>query len=119
MSRAGDAALAAGVLAVVLAAAVVVDVVASPGAFVLGALGALGLELLLAARAATVRAVWARPGVRALSVAVGVLAVVVAAAVAPELGLNALAGGLVAYLVVLAVVASGALPPSTAWFGRG
>jgi hypothetical protein len=33
--------------------------------------------------------------------------------------LNALAGGLLAYLALLALVAAGILPPPTAWFDRG
>ncbi|MFC6953893.1 hypothetical protein [Halorubellus litoreus] len=118
MSRLGDGALAAGVLAGVVALAAAVGVAASPVAFAVGAVGAFLLEVLLSARAAAVRALWARAGVRVLSVGVVVLAAALAVAFRPESGLNALAGGLVAYLGLLAFVAVGLVPPSTAWFGR-
>lgn len=118
MSRRRDAALAGGVLSVVVAGGVAVDAGASPGAFALGALGAVVLEVVASARAARVRAAWRRRSVRALAVAVAALAVAAAAVVAPDAGLNALAGGLIAYLVLLALVARGRLPPSSAWFER-
>ncbi|WP_323675436.1 hypothetical protein [Halorubellus sp. PRR65] len=117
MSRLGDGALAAGVLAVVVALAAAGGVRASPFAFAAGAVGAVLLEGLLSARATVVEAVWARRTVRVVSVAVTVLAAAAAAAFRPKSGLSALAGGLVAYLLVLALVAGGLVPPSTAWFG--
>lgn len=118
MSRFADGALAAGVLAGVVALGVAVGVDASPRALAAGAVAAVLLEVLLSARAAAVRALWARPVVRVLSVGVVVLAAAVAVTFRPEGGLNALAGGLLAYLGLLAFVAVGLVPPSTAWFGH-
>lgn len=110
----GDAALAAVGLAVVVAAAVRGGVPPSPLALGVGAVAAVALELLASARAARVRALWTRRGVRPAAVAV----VAVATVALPAWGLNALAGGLLAYLALVALVAAGVLPPSTAWFDR-
>jgi len=114
----GDALAAAGVLAVVAVAGVAVDVALAPLAVLAGAAGAVALELLASARAAPVRTLWGRPGVRVLAVAVAVALVAVAAVAVPDWGLNALAGGLLAYLALLALVAAGVLPASTDWFDR-
>jgi hypothetical protein len=119
VSRVADGALAAGVLAGVVALGAAVHVDPSPRALAAGAVAAVLLEVLVSARATTVRALWARPVVRLVSVVVVVLVAALATVFRPESGLNALAGGLLAYLGLLAVVAVGLVPPSTGWFEHG
>jgi len=71
-------------------------------ALVVGAAGALALELLLSRRQAAVRRVWERPAVRwgATGAALVVLAAVVA--LRARVALWVAVGGLTAYLVLLA-----------------
>jgi len=115
VTLARDAALAAVVLAVVAAAGALTGTSLAPGAAVAGAAGAVALELLASRRAVAVRRVWSRPPVRVLAVAAAVAVVAAVAVRAPTLGLNALAGGLLAYLALVALVAGGVVPPTTAW----
>lgn len=115
MTLARDAALAAVVLAVVVVAAAVTATPVAPGAAAVGAVAAVALELLASRRAAAVQRLWSRPAVRLLAVAAAFAGVVAVAVLAPVLGLNALAGGLLAYVALVALVAGGVLPPTTAW----
>lgn len=115
MTLARDATLAAAVLVVVALASVVTDATLVPAAAVSGALCAVLLEVLASRRAAAIQRRWTHWSVQAATVAVAGLTVVAVAAVAPAVGLNALAGGLLAYLLLVALVAAGVLPPTTAW----
>jgi hypothetical protein len=115
VTRRRDAALAAGVLYLVVLAAIQTDTGFAPGAALLGIAGAIALEVLTAVRPRAVRRAWARPLVRWLAVAAAVAVVWFAAVRRPDLGLNALAGGLLAYLALLALVAVDVLPPTTEW----
>lgn len=115
MTLARDAALAGCVLAVVAVAGAITGTPPVPTAALAGGVGALVVELLASTRAGVIQRHWSRPPVRAAVVAVAVLAVVATAAFAPAVGLNALAGGLVAYLLLVALVAVGIVPPTTAW----
>ena len=115
MTLARDATLAACVLVVVALAGVVTDATLVPAAAVAGAIGALLLEVLASRRADAIQRRWMHWPVQAATVALALVAVASVAAVAPAVGLNALAGGLLAYLLLVALVAAGVVPPTTAW----
>lgn len=102
-----DGGLAAAGLVAVLAAAALVDVEGHPAALAAGVAGALVVEAVLQWRRAMVRRAWARREVKAATVGVFLAIVALSAAVAPATGLSLLAGGLVAYLALLAGVAVG------------
>lgn len=90
---------------------------ATPGPLLVGAGGALALELLMAWFPERSAALWANAWVQALSTAGVVVAGLVAALVAPLL-LAVLLGGLLAYFVLLALVLTGMLPGAETWFDR-
>lgn len=115
MTLARDAALAAVVLAAVVLALVLTEAAVASPAAVVGAGAAGALELLASRRTAAVQRLWAHPPVRLLAVAGAFAAVAAVAVIAPTRGLSALAGGLLAYLSLVALVASGVVPPTTAW----
>jgi hypothetical protein len=90
----------------------------TPTPVVVGVVGALLLELLLAVRAETVRRYWRRP--------TGRVAGVVALAAALWFGWRTLGGrvlvvalaGLATYLLLVAGVLAGVVPPTSEWLRR-
>jgi hypothetical protein len=96
-----DAALTLGVLAPVIAAAVVLDAPFSPTVVALGAGGAVAVELLLSIDPSRVRAVWNDRRIQATAVVVGVVGGVGLAVVAGPWVLTALSAGLCTYLGLL------------------
>jgi len=109
-----DGGLAAAALAVVLALARRRDVRVDPASALAGGVGALVLEWVLGRRPEAVRRHWDRPGVKAGSLLAFVGAVAVGSRIDEERTVSVAAGGLVGYLVVLGLVAAGALDPSRA-----
>ena len=93
---------------------------ASLAAAVVGAAGALGIELAMARHPAAARRLWADRRVRwggTLLVALGgPAAVAVDGGGVGPLVVAALLGGLIAYFLLLAGVCSGALVPPETWF---
>ncbi|WP_049898277.1 hypothetical protein [Halococcus agarilyticus] len=114
-TRLADGALAAAVLVLAVAVIRITRIDVSPSAILLGAGSTVGFELLAGRDPERVRRVWARRGVRAavvgVALALGVLAVVVRAAWFVVAG----AGALGCYLIVLALVAWGIVPPPESW----
>lgn len=109
--RRRDAALAAAPFVVVLGTVLVGLVRPEPAAILVGAALAVLAEAVAARRAAAVRAVWERPAVRVGATALAVLAVAAGAfwpggAADPHL-VSLAAGGLGAYLLLLAAAALG------------
>ncbi len=83
----------------------------APVWFLLGALGAVVLEALTLRYRQPVRSLWERRGVQ-LAAIVGVLGVALVAALTAATALTSLvAGGLVAYLVMLGLVSVGVVSP--------
>ncbi|WP_224447043.1 hypothetical protein [Haloprofundus salilacus] len=120
-SRYRDAILATFVLLSlsvgVAAAGVSLSALRSPSAAVVGCVGALSLELVMAAFPERSARLWRRPVVRVASI----LAVFVAAAAGVVLDVGewvvtALVAGLATYFVLLALVLSEAIPPPETWF---
>lgn len=107
MSLRRDTGLAGGVLVATGVAVFAVGADVSLPWVVAGALGTLGFELVATRRRATVRGYWDRPRVQATSVAAALVVVALGAWLAPSPVLSAVVGALVAYLLVLAVVAAG------------
>ncbi|QZX98619.1 hypothetical protein [Halobaculum rubrum] len=93
---------------------------ASLAAAVVGAAGALGIELTMARRPSAARRLWADRRVRwggTLLVALGgPAAVAVDGGGVGPLVVAALLGGLIAYFLLLAGVCSGVLAPPETWF---
>jgi hypothetical protein len=114
-TRSADGALAAAVLVLAVVAIRVGRIDVPPSAVLLGAGSTVGFELLAGRGPERVRRVWARRGVRATVVVatllVGALAVAARAAWLVVAG----AGALGCYLVVLALVAWGIVPPPRSW----
>lgn len=113
-----DAALAAAALSLVVLAAIRTNTGFAPADALVGIAGAVALEALTAVEPRVVRRAWERPLVRWLALGVALLGVWFAAVVRPDPGLNALAGGLLAYLALVALVAVDVLPPTTEWRTR-
>ncbi|WP_435062741.1 hypothetical protein [Halobaculum sp. EA56] len=92
----------------------------APLAAAAGACGAVAIELAMAARPDAARRAWADRRVRwggtLLVAAGGPVAVAVGGAGAGRVAVAALAGGLLAYFLLLAGVLSGALAPPETWF---
>ncbi|MDS0293171.1 hypothetical protein [Halogeometricum luteum] len=103
MGRRRDALLALVVLVPVAAAIVALDAPVTPLPVAVGAGGSLALEALLSLRAARVRAVWERPAVQAAALVLGGGLSVLAVLRFGPAAATALAAGLCAYLLVLAV----------------
>lgn len=91
------------------------DVSLAPAPALVGAVGALLVEVFLGQHHVLVREAWARRPVKAGAVLLGVAAVLVGGQLAPTLALSALLGGLLAYLAVLAGVTAGVLPAPRYW----
>lgn len=106
-SRLVDGVLAAAALCCVLLVAAALAVPASPSALAAGVGGAVAVEYVLGRRRRAVRSAWERRPVKAATGAAFVVALALAAAVAP-VALSLLAGGLVGYLALLAGQAVGA-----------
>jgi hypothetical protein len=83
----------------------------------LGAVGAVGAEAVLARRRDAVRRWWERPGVGVGSLLAFGIAARVGLRIEPDRTTSTLAGGLVGYLVVLALVNGGVVPPPRRWPG--
>ncbi|WP_436345718.1 hypothetical protein [Natronorubrum sp. FCH18a] len=111
-----DAALTLLVLVAVGIAFVLVDASPSPLAVAVGGLGTIAFELVAARDVATVRYYWEQSVVQALSVAVALLVVAVGSLVAPETVLSLFLGGAITYLVFLALVRTGLVPPPRTWW---
>lgn len=111
-----DAILTILVLTAVGIAFVLVDASLSPLAVALGGLGTIVFELVAARDVATVRYYWERPVVQVISVAVALFLVAVGARFAPETVLSLFCGGAVTYLVFLALVQTGIVPPLRTWW---
>lgn len=114
-----------GVLAFVALGAIVVvaawrgtlSALTVPGALLVGGVGAVLLELLLAWYPDRSAALWENRWVRAASTVGVVVASVVAAFLVPRF-LGVLVGGLLAYFVLLGLVLAGVLPGAESWFDR-
>lgn len=117
MTLVRDAALASGVLYVVLLAGLVTSARFAPGALLVGFAGGLALEALTVVRPALVSRAWEHPLVRWGTFGTAIGLVGLAVFVLQDLGLNVLAGGVLAYLALVALVAAGVLPPTTEWRG--
>jgi peptidoglycan/LPS O-acetylase OafA/YrhL len=113
-----DAGLAALVLAATVAVAAVLGVDPHPTAAVAGGVGTLAFEAAAGRDARRVRRHWRRPAVKAAALALSAAAVAVGLAVAPGPAASAVAGALLAYLAVAALVVSGVVPPPAAWTRR-
>lgn len=72
-----------------------------------GALGTVAFELLATRHRAAIRGYWERSGAQAASVVAAFTVVGLGACLAPSTVLSAVLGALVAYLLILAVVAAG------------
>ena len=114
-TRLADGALAAAVLALAVAVIRVAKIDVSPSAMLLGAGSTVGFELLVGRDSERVRRVWARRDVRAAVVVVALLLGTLAVAMRAGWLVVAGAGALGGYLVVLALVARGIVPPPGAW----
>lgn len=110
-----DALLALGVLVVYLASAVAAGVDPSPGAALAGVLALVGFEAVAGRYEAVVEGLWRRPAVKVVSIVVALGFAVVGLRVAPDATLTFGAATLVAYLVLLALVQTGRLPPPRDW----
>lgn len=112
--------LATGVTVCVLALArtmgVGVRVLFRPGPFLVGVVGALALELLMARFPDMSRRLWTDVRVQALAVAVVLGGGFGLARLAGSWVFGAVLGGLVTYFVLLALVLSGVLPGPETWF---
>lgn len=88
-----------------------------------GAVGAVAIELAMAARPEAARRVWADARVRwggtLLVAAGGPAAVAFGRPVVGRIVVAGLAGGLLAYFLLLAGVLSGTLPPPETWLDDG
>ena len=111
-----DAALTIFVLISAVIAFVLVDASLSPLAFAVGGLGTIAFELVAARDVTTVRNYWERPLVQALSVIVALLVVAVGSLVEPGAVLSLFFGGAITYLVFLALVRTGIVPPPRTWW---
>lgn len=115
---ADDAAIAAVAFAIVIAIGFAIQVDVYTPYLVAAVVGTVLLELLLATRAETVRALWERPLVRPLAVASVVGVALVGAFVAPSVVFAVLWGGLAGYLLLAGLVLSVGLPPISEWCGE-
>lgn len=116
MSKRTDGLLATIVLVVLLGTLLASDARFSPSAFAAGGVGVLLLEAAMAPVGTPVRRWWARPAVKIGSLALAIALVVAGSTVAPPSVLSAGLGAATVYLVLLASVAAGVLPPVTEWF---
>lgn len=114
-TRLADGALAAAVLVVAIAIIRNREIDVSPSAILVGAISTVGFEALAGRDADRVRRLWARPTVRAgtvgIALCLGTTAVLVSAGWLVVAGAAALG----CYLVVLALVTTGIVPPPEAW----
>lgn len=113
-----DGILAAAVLVVATSGLAIANGPPSPWALVVGAVATLGFELVTAHSGVTVRTVWERPAVQAMSLLAAVVLVAVATIHAAPMVLSAVIGAVGAYLVLWTLVGVGVVPPVTAWRGR-
>lgn len=111
-----DAALAVLVLLAVAVAVVTTGVHPSPFFLVLGAGATVAFELVAARNPAAVRRQWRRPAVRTSAVVLALALVAAGAVLAPSRTLSTVAGALLAYLCLLALVRTGTLPSQSNWF---
>ncbi|EJN60133.1 hypothetical protein [Halogranum rubrum] len=121
-SRHRDAVLAAGVtvcvLALARAMAVDPNVLLRPGLLLLGAAGALALELLMAWVPDLSRRLWNDVRVQILAVAVVLGGGVVLATLSGVWVFGVVIGGLATYFVLLVFVLTGIVPGPETWFER-
>lgn len=87
-----------------------------PTALVVGGLGALALELVMARFPERSRTLWARRSVRVASMLLVVAGGTLLATTAGGWVLTALLGGLTTYFVLLVLVLSGVVPGPETWF---
>jgi hypothetical protein len=105
-----------GLLALVRVQGVDTTTLLDPAALLVGAAGAVGLELLMARFPDLSRQLWYRPSVQALAVvAVFVGGVVLATLTGPWV-FGAVLGGLATYFLLLALVLTGVVPEPETWF---
>lgn len=109
--------VALGALVLVAAWRGTLSALTGPVALLVGGVGALLLELLLAWYPDRSAALWESYWVQAVSTVGVVVAGVAAAFLAPRL-LGVLVGGLLAYFVLLGLVLAGVLPGAESWFDR-
>jgi len=114
-TRLADGALAAAVLVVAITVIHSREIDVSPSAILLGAGSTVGFELLAGRDPERVRGAWARLAVKvviaSVALCLGGLAVIVSAGWLVVAGAVALG----CYLVVLALVAWGIVPPPESW----
>lgn len=104
MGRRRDALLTVAVFAPLLAAGVFLDAPLDPAAAVVGAVGTLAAEGLLALDAPRVRRAWGRPVVQSAAVVAAFVAAALGVAAVGPAALTALLAALGTYLFVLAAV---------------
>lgn len=110
-----DAALALVALAAFVGSLVAVGASLSVPFFVAGGLGTIGFELLASRDPDLVRRCWERPVVQLAALALAIGAAAIGARVAPEPVLSALCGATITYLVLLASIRIGPVPPPRSW----
>lgn len=110
------AAVTVGVLLVARATGVDATRLLRIGPLLVGAVGALALELLMARFPGVSRRLWSQPCVQALAVAVVLGGGVLLAVVVGPWVFSAVLGGLATYFVLLALVLAGVVPGPETWF---
>lgn len=110
-----DGTLAAVVLVAIGLAIAVRDASPSLPWLALGGIGTVVLEAAMASRASAVRRCWERDGVALGSLAVALAVVLVGSVVAPTPVLSVGLGATATYLLLLALVVVGVVPPVSEW----
>jgi hypothetical protein len=110
-----DGTLAGALLAVVVGAAVATGARFEPPWILAGAVATLFAEAIAGRHERPVRRAWSRPTVKAGSLCLALGGVAVGLVLAPSPALSAAAGALASYLLLVALVAGGAVPPPRAW----
>lgn len=111
-----DGALALVALAAFAGLVVLVDASLSVGFLLVGGTATICFELLAARDPALVRDYWERRPVQFASLAVAIGGAAIGARIAPEIALSLCCGATVTYLVFLALLWMGVLPPLETWW---